>query len=101
MKNLKFIMVAVVLMLVTIAASEALNAGVTSTSSAHYLETKASCPYGPHPGDEGIWTGGSFMTNATIFYEQKCIQGHTWFTKTPSLCLPHHHPSLHKITQAK
>ena len=84
MKSLKFLMVAVVLMLVAVVASEVLNAGVTSASAVHAPAAKASCPYGPHPGDTGIWTGRTKTVNAKPFYEQKCIQGHKWFTKTPS-----------------
>ena len=99
MKNFKFLTVAAVLTLVTVVASEVLNAGVMSAATTHNITAKRCCPYGPHPGDKGIWTGETFMTNATIFYEQKCIQGHTWFTKTPSLYLPPQPISLHEVTK--
>jgi hypothetical protein len=84
MKNIKLLTVAVVLMLAAVVASGSFNASVTSASDVHAPAAKASCPYGPHPGDKGIWTGKTKTVNAKIFFEQKCIQGHKWFTKTAS-----------------
>ena len=83
MKKLKVLMVVLGLTL-TAAAAEALNANVTPHSDVHAPAAKASCPFGPHPGDKGMWTGKTKTVNAKIFYEQKCIQGHKWFTKTAS-----------------
>jgi len=41
------------------------------------------CIYGPHTGDSGRWTGRTKVVNSRMFYEQRCIQGHSWFTSTP------------------
>ena len=83
MKTLKVFIVVLGLTL-TAAAAEALSASVTPHSDVHAPAAKASCPFGPHPGDKGIWTGKTKIVNANIFFEQNCIQGHKWFTKTAS-----------------
>ena len=65
------------------AVSDVRVVDVTTHSITDVETTSAStCPFG-HTGGQGQWTGKTKVVNAKIFYEQKCIQGHKWFTAKP------------------
>ena len=76
MKKITLLTVLLGTMLIAVGGLQGLTKDVISHS------VSSECPF-DHVGGRGTWTGKTKVVNAKVFYEQKCIQGHRWYTRKP------------------
>jgi len=76
MKKIALLTVLLATMLITVGDLQ----GLTQDAPSHSVSSE--CPF-DHVGGRGTWTGKTKVVNAKVFYEQKCIQGHRWYTRKP------------------
>ena len=84
MKNIALLTVVLGAILIAVGGSQGLTKDVNPHSGTNIeMALSSECPFG-HVGGRGTWTGKTKVVNAKIFFEQKCIQGHKWFTAKAS-----------------